>query len=90
MRELQVTYRIDEKQYKKLLELLDVVRETESPSVEGTYPFKDWTVEKVFNICMIAGSKYKIDESINEMFWHFKKEDHTVAEEDKEDCEQSL
>ena len=90
MKELQVTYRIYEEQYEKLLELLDVVRNTESPSVKGSYPFKDYTVEKIFNMCMCAGSIHKIDESINEMFWHLKKEDQTVAEEDEEDCEQSL
>lgn len=73
MKEIQVTYMLDENddQYKKILNLLEIVRKTESPTEKGKFPFENFTLEKVFEMCMRYGSKHKIDKAINEYEYLF-------------------
>lgn len=65
--ELTVKYLLNEKEITRLERLLEFWQQYESP--DGTYPFKDWDIEKLFQALMEAGSSHVIDQKIKEDEW---------------------
>lgn len=64
MPELTFKYLATEREVEALEELLVIWREHESS--DGTFPFKDWDLEKVFQAIMAGGSKYFVSKQIKD------------------------
>ena len=65
--ELTVKYLLNEKEITRLERLLAFWQQYESP--DGTHPFKDWDIEKLFQALMETGSSHIIDKKIKEDEW---------------------
>lgn len=65
--ELTVKYLLNEKEITRLERLLAFWQQYESP--DGTHPFKDWDIEKLFQALMEVGSSHIIDQKIKEDEW---------------------
>lgn len=51
------------------LERLERIRQVwqEKPGSDGSYPFKNYTLEKMLEVVMLVGSKYTIDRHLDTM-----------------------
>lgn len=65
--ELTVKYLLNEKEITRLERLLAFWQQYESQ--DGTHPFKDWDIEKLFQALMETGSSHIIDKKIKEDEW---------------------
>jgi len=65
--EMTVKYLLNEKEITRLERLLTFWQQYESP--DGTHPFKDWDIEKLFQALMETGSSHIIDKKIKEDEW---------------------
>jgi len=65
--EMTVKYLLNEKEITRLERLLAFWQQYESP--DGTHPFKDWDIEKLFQALMETGSSHIIDKKIKEDEW---------------------
>lgn len=65
--EMTVTFTLYEDEIKRLERLLAFWQQYESP--DGTYPFKDWDIEKLFQTLMETGSRHTINQKIKEDEW---------------------
>ena len=61
-RYMQVEYLLEEREVKALEELLAAYQKYEME--DGSKPFKEWTVEKVFQTIMETGSSFVISDKI--------------------------
>lgn len=65
--EMTVKYLLKEEEINRLERLLAFWQQYES--ADGTHPFKDWDIEKLFQALMEAGSSHIIDQKIKEDEW---------------------
>lgn len=67
MKEITVKYLISDEEEDRLKKLLPTFQSYKNDN--GEYPFRDWTIDNVFDAVMTQGSKYDINKKLAFIEW---------------------